>query len=147
MDILKIVAEDLREGNSVTIWAKGNSMFPLIRNQEDKISISSINPSQRISTGMIVFAATPPDKYLLHRIIQIDNSGKVYLRGDGNPKGFEIVSRESILGEAVCITRCSGKNISKGSVPWWCYQHLWPKTYWSRRIMLGILRRLGILKV
>lgn len=137
MDLLDIVAKDLREGHKAIVRAKGSSMFPLIRSEVDQILLEPYNG--RLSVGDVIFVTLKEGGYLLHRVIKIDDK-TLTLKGDGNPIGTEQVEPSQVIGEATGVIKPSKRLISKGSRTWWCYAHLWPRGVWPRRLILKLLR-------
>lgn len=139
-ELLSLAVQEVLQGQKVLITARGNSMFPLIRDRVDKIVLAPLTTP--IRKGNIVLTIQG-ESYVLHRVIEISGD-IVTLRGDGNPFGVECVPINSIVGEAVAIIRCSSREIHKGSLSWWCFQHLWPKSSWCRKVILGVSRRIKL---
>ena len=70
----------LSEGQSVQIPAKGQSMFPFIRDRKDLLILGQ---ADSLEIGDIVLAHLSNGMFVLHRIIQL-SSQEVRLMGDGN---------------------------------------------------------------
>ncbi|MBQ3658112.1 MAG: S24/S26 family peptidase [Bacteroidales bacterium] len=93
-----IMSEALRlvdEGRDVIFPVKGNSMLPFIIGGKEKAVFS---PVKKIKTGRVVLAYVDGCRYVVHRIIKIDNK-KVTLMGDGNLKGREYCTLTDIKAE------------------------------------------------
>lgn len=78
--LLGQVKEAIREGHTATINVKGYSMRPFLEHCRDKVRLA---PFTDLKVGDAVLAEFSPDKYVLHRIIEIDGD-VVVMMGDGN---------------------------------------------------------------
>ena len=78
--LLGQVKEAIREGHTATINVKGYSMRPFLEHCRDKVRLASFTD---LKVGDAVLAEFSPDKYVLHRIIEIDGD-VVVMMGDGN---------------------------------------------------------------
>lgn len=135
--LLSEVARILKEGRSVTLRTKGNSMLPFIRGEKDSVILTGAFQPQK---GDIILGKTEKGDFVLHRIIRM-NTETVVLMGDGNLKGTEICRKEEILGKVVFILQ-NGKRINPYS---YRYRYLW--TLWLfllpvRKYLLGVYRRM-----
>ena len=84
--LLGQVKEAIREGHTATINVKGYSMRPFLEHCRDKVRLA---PFTDLKVGDAVLAEFSPDKYVLHRIIEIDGD-VVVMMGDGNLRHKEI---------------------------------------------------------
>ena len=84
--LLGQVKEAIREGHTATINVKGYSMRPFLEHCRDKVRLASFTD---LKVGDAVLAEFSPDKYVLHRIIEIDGD-VVVMMGDGNLRHKEI---------------------------------------------------------
>ncbi len=133
------VIEEIDAGNTVKIPSKGNSMLPLIRPATDTIELKPLN-EKSIEKGNIVLAKTVENKYIVHRIEQVDEQF-VTLRGDGNISAREICDKNAIFAEVTSIYR-NKKKIEKGSLGWNMAKYCWFSNPLLRRIYLGVRRRI-----
>jgi len=92
--LLGQVKEAIREGHTATINVKGYSMRPFLEHCRDKVRLASFTD---LKVGDAVLAEFSPDKYVLHRIIEIDGD-VVVMMGDGNLRHKEICCKEDIVG-------------------------------------------------
>ena len=106
--LLPVVGELLREGNEVTLRAKGRSMMPYIRDLRDNLILRACPPDQ-LAVGDAVLAFTTDKRYVGHRIIAIDGD-MLTLKGDGNLRGTEQCRRDEVLGRLTHVER-NGKRI------------------------------------
>lgn len=131
--------EKLVDGGKVVILrVKGNSMFPFIKGDCDRVVLRKPG-SLRI--GDIVLARLSEEYRVLHRIVKIDNSS-VVLMGDGNLRGMEYCKQEEITGQVIRIIRdgyyvdCMSGNERRKARAWYALLPV-------RRYLLAILRRIN----
>ena len=63
------VAELIRQGHTVTLTARGNSMNPFIVDHRDRVVLSPCTDAQ-LQPGAVVLALTDDRRYVLHRIVR-----------------------------------------------------------------------------
>lgn len=136
--LLPEVARLLSEGHTVTLQAKGRSMFPFITGGRDSVILRK---TTYLQTGDIVLAYVKDRGYILHRIFKISKQ-EVILMGDGNVNITEQCKREDIAGKVLEIIRnthhidCSSRNEL-------CKIWIWRVLLPVRRYILGIYYRLN----
>lgn len=130
------VQEMLRQGKSVRIRVRGNSMLPFLRHNDD--ALLAPPRRKRIRRGTVVVAQTDESGIVLHRIRQIDRDGRITLLGDGNTNIFEHTDCSRII--AVVTRYYRGKHSFSPESPLmrlvgllWCDMHPW------RRHLLTVL--------
>lgn len=109
----------LAEGKRVKLRAKGGSMRPLIRGDEDTLVLA---PVTALRKGDVVLARIGGG-YVVHRIVGIDGD-RITLMGDGNLYRTEECSRTDIYGKAVTVIR-NGKERSLTSFRAMLHARLW----------------------
>ena len=129
------IKELLEQGRTVTFLASGNSMLPFIRGNRDSVVLQK---HTSLSVGDIVLAFIDNNRYVLHRVININNDN-VTLMGDGNYKATETCSVNDIIGKAIQIIR-NGKTIDCESPTEQKKSHLWRKLLPIRRYLLFLYR-------
>ncbi len=132
------VAEVVASGHRVEIMGKGNSMFPLIRGDIDKIVLQKTD-NLSIEKGNLLLVKLANDNYVLHRVKKHDTH-TVTLQGDANLRGVETCRREDIIAEAVEVIR-GKKRVIKGSFAWKLFGLLSQQPYGIRRVALAVWRR------
>lgn len=136
-EILKIIDE----GHTVTIPLKGNSMRPFLKDGRDKAILVSPK-NKKICKGDVVLAEISDKHFVLHRVMDIDNSNVVLL-GDGN------ISKEycTVVDVKAIATAFYRKGRDKADSvtgkKWKLYSSVWVFLYPVRRYLLFILRHLG----
>lgn len=131
----------LRDGTTVTIRTKGNSMLPFIVGERDSVVL--VPYSGKPEVGDIALAHLHNNIYVLHRVIYVSSDGKVELMGDGNLRGTEKCCIEDLYGRAISIIR-KDKKVDTSSRGFVFLSTLWRIIIPLRRILLAIYRRLFI---
>ena len=126
----------LQDGHSVTIRAKGNSMFPFIRNERDSVILQD---SKDITVGSIVLARLQNGSYVLHRVYRLEKE-ELVLMGDGNLYATEHCRRNEVVGVAVKVIR-DGRYVDCTSRKELFKACVWRKLLPLRRVLLFIGRR------
>ena len=141
--MLPEVARLLREGQNVTLRAKGNSMLPFIHGGRDSVVLqrtTSLHP------GDIVLARLTGGQYVLHRIFSFEGDTScvdritIVLMGDGNLRGTEHCTLADIAGKAVKVIR-DGKYIDCSAPVERRKANVWRALLPVRRYLLAIYRR------
>lgn len=132
------IASLLNEGHTVTLLLKGNSMRPYLVHMRDK---ALLELPKAIKVGDVVLAEVSPERYVLHRVIKIENGNEgplLTLRGDGN-FCVETCRMVDVIAKATAFYR-------KGSTTpqyvytfgYQLYSWLWMNLYPLRRYLLKI---------
>ena len=125
----------LVDGQTVTLRAKGNSMFPFITGDRDCVVLQQ---KQDLQVGDIALARLKNGRYVLHRIYRLQGEN-VLLMGDGNLSATEACFKEDISGVAVKIQR-NGHTIYCTSKTEQFKARLWKRLLPFRRYLLFICR-------
>ena len=138
-DILLTEIERLLiEGKEVIFTPRGVSMRPFIEGGKDSVTLIK---KSSLAVGDIVLAHIG-DRYILHRIVKIENSpyspAAITLQGDGNLKGYEHCTSQDILGTVIEIRSTKGhkKPLTKG--------RFWHVMHPFRKYLLKIYRHLPL---
>ena len=133
--LLSGVEAFIKEGRSVILKARGNSMLPFIFPERDSVQLEK---AESLSVGDIVLvrlyrSASP--YYVMHRIIRIED-GVFTMMGDGNISGVEKFRRENVIAKVTAIVSEDGKSRKVGKASVW--RALRP----VRRYLLAFYRRI-----
>ncbi len=71
-EVLVIIEESIREGKSVSLMVRGNSMSPLLLDGRDTVKLVSFRPEE-LKEGDVILFRYGPD-FLMHRIVRIDRN-------------------------------------------------------------------------
>lgn len=127
----------------------GVSMLPLLRQGRDLFVVEKRGPG-RLKEGDVVLYRRPPDKYVLHRIVQVREKDYVIL-GDNCVNREYGITDDDILGVMTGFVR-DGKQHTVTERGYRLYRFLWlhgapvrvflKKAVW--RVKAGIKKVLGI---
>ena len=127
----------------------GVSMLPLLRQGRDLFVVEKRGPG-RLKAGDVVLYRRPPDKYVLHRIVQVREKDYVIL-GDNCVNREYGITDDDILGIMTGFVR-DGKQHTVTERGYRLYRFLWlhgapvrvflKKAVW--RVKAGIKKVLGI---
>ena len=106
------VEAELAEGRPVRFRLKGNSMFPLLRNGKDEITLEKCPNESLKPMDVVLFRYR--GKHVLHRIIRREGE-RLLIQGDGSIVAKEECTVDDVVGKVVQICRPSGKEIPVGS--------------------------------
>ena len=79
-EIIEEAIRLVKEGVSVTLPVNGNSMLPFIIGGKESVILKK---ARLIYIGDVVLAWTDDNRYVVHRIVDVDREGLI-LMGDGN---------------------------------------------------------------
>lgn len=132
------VESEIAAGRSVRFKVKGNSMYPLLRNGLDEVTLS---PICKEPTKMDIVLFKYKGKHILHRIIEIKES--VYtIQGDGIYASYETCVREDIIGVVTAIHKHNSATLDPYSKSVKFSSLMWIRSRFVRRWILAVLRRI-----
>lgn len=137
-EILEEATRLAKEGLSVTLPVKGNSMLPFIIGGKESVILQKPNYPK---VGDVVLAWVENCRYVVHRIIKIDGHD-VVLMGDGNIIGTEHCKIDDICAIATHVVSADGKRHDLYSKWRMRATRLWWYLRPIRRYILAIYRRL-----
>ena len=133
------VAELIRQGYTVTLTARGNSMNPFIVDRRDRVVLSPCTDAQ-LQPGAVVLALTDDHRYVLHRIV-CRRGDELTLLGDGNLRQTEQTDTGRVIGLLTAVIR-KGRTYPTDGAVWLCYSRWWRRLTPVRRWLLAIFRRI-----
>lgn len=137
-ELVPLMKEQIENNGDVTFTPKGNSMLPLLRNNKDTVTLRKAQfPLKKYELPLYV---RDNGKYVLHRVIEIENDGYV-MRGDNQFLNETGIKDNQIIGVVHSFTR-KNKQIDCDSVIYKLYCKIWVNTVEIRKY-LRILRRLA----
>lgn len=137
-EILEEATRLAKEGLSVTLPVKGNSMLPFIIGGKESVILQKLDHPK---VGDVVLAWVENCRYVVHRIIKIDGHD-VVLMGDGNIIGTEHCKIDDICAIATHVVSADGKRHDLYSKWRMRATRLWWYLRPIRRYILAIYRRL-----
>lgn len=133
------VAELIRQGRTVTLTARGNSMNPFIVDRRDRVVLGPCTDVQ-LQPGTVVLALTDDRRYVLHRIVRRQGN-ELTLLGDGNLHQTERTDTSRVIGLLTAVIR-KGRTYSTDGAVWLRYSRWWRILTPVRRWLLAIFRRI-----
>ena len=131
------VESEIAAGRSVRFKVKGHSMYPLLRNGKDEVTLS---PLEKVPTFNDIVLFRYHGKHILHRIISIE-SDTYTIQGDGIYLSCEKCTRKDILGVVTHIHKKGKVTIGTTSKRALFYLFCWYRLRFCRRYLLAVLRR------
>lgn len=113
----------LNEYGTLTYSNVGTSMLPLLRQGKDLFTVEKKDPATRCRRGDVVLYRRPPDKYVLHRIVEVRPDGYV-IRGDNCVAKEYGIRDEDILGVMTGYVR-DGREHSVNEPGYRAYSAAW----------------------
>ncbi|MEE2789489.1 MAG: S24/S26 family peptidase [Myxococcota bacterium] len=98
---LELMCEQLARGQSVKMTARGHSMWPFIR---DADTVKIVPISEPISCGDVV-CVRRDHTIILHRVVAIDDRGRLLTWGDALPSADGWISMTAVYGIAHSLWR------------------------------------------
>lgn len=131
-ELLPLVVQMIREGHTVTLPLRGNSMRPFLVHGRDKALLTAV---KTLRVGLPVLAEAGAGHYVLHRIVALDGDS-VTLLGDGN-LATEHCRRNDVKALAAGFYR-KGSTVPDliTSWKWRVYSALWMRLTPFRRYLL-----------
>lgn len=131
------VANQLSEGNEVTVSVQGDSMYPFLRSG-DTIKLRPYR-GEELPLYCAVFYQWG-GHYMTHRVVRQDGASYTML-GDGNVYRFETLPKKDVIGVLVSCCRQDGRSIDCLSKRWLRYGHLWYLLRPLRRYLLWVMKK------
>ena len=133
------VESEIAEGHSVRIRLKGQSMFPLLRNERDEVVLYPCHEHDLHPMDVVLFRYQ--GRHVLHRILRREGDW-LYLRGDGSYVAKEECAVSDVVGKVHEIIRPSGKVIPVDAWQWRLSSKLWRGLGIFRNPCLRVLHKL-----
>ena len=137
---LEEVRFQLKAGHTATFKVRGWSMRPFLEHARDKVLL--VSPEKRpVKEGEVALVLANDKRYVLHRVIDIDEHGNCTLWGDGNIVGREYCTPDNVIGVAQGFyIGEKDRYYDVDGRAWRWYSWFWMHTTWMRRYLLFIYR-------
>lgn len=114
--------EYLEKNGSMTYSNVGTSMMPLLKQGRDLFTVTK-KGSERCRKYDVVLYRRPPDKYVLHRVVEVRENDYVILGDNCINKEYGITD-DDILGVMTSFVH-KGKQHTVNDMTYRIYSHLW----------------------
>jgi len=139
----------LKEGQDVTINVRGASMLPFLsESRSDQVILEGAEAGTpdgrervKVNVNDIVLFRLG-DRYILHRILKINDNDIAEIQGDGILNAKEHCHRDQILARVSTIIRCGKDAINTKSSTYRRNVRIWMILKPLRRPMLWLWKRL-----
>lgn len=133
------VEQEIKAGKTVRFRMKGQSMFPLLRNEKDEIILQPFLEDELAPMDVVLFKYK--GKHLLHRILKKEGN-RLYIQGDGSYIAKEECTTDDVVGKVGAIVRNSNYIMPVESWQWKITSFMWRKTGIFRTFLLQFLHLL-----
>ena len=136
--LLPLIEQVIASGGVFTLYPKGGSMLPLIRQGRDAVELSA---ADTVARGDVVLFCRAGDVYVLHRIVGRRPDGWV-LCGDNQWEKEPGIQGTQVVAKVSAIVR-GGQRIPLSEAQSFVYLHTLPlrRCYKAARAALGRIRR------
>lgn len=135
-ELFPLIEERLRDGQDVVISARGNSMFPLIRGDKDRVKLTAAS-YEGIQKGDVTLIRRDDGAYVIHRVCK-KTPVSFYIVGD-RQQDIEGPLRPGQLIAMVSEVYRGSYTIRRGALLWTLFAHIWLFLRPVRRPVLAAL--------
>lgn len=138
--LFTLTEECVKNGQSVRVTVKGNSMSPFLRSEVDSVELAAAD-FDTLSQGDIVLIRRATGEYILHRVFK-KNNNYFSILGDAQTIPEGPIYKEQLLAKVISIWR-GDVSISCSSFVWQTVGILWinaltlRKIFWRFRKICG----------
>ena len=131
------IEDAVARGNFV-IHPKGVSMWPMIRHGKDSVVINPV--SGRLKKYDIPLYKDRLDRYVVHRVIEVNDEGYV-ICGDGLFEKEYDITDKNVIGVVTGFFR-KEKYISADDKKYLRYVHFWVDNFYFRKPVIKLVRKI-----
>lgn len=119
-ELMDVIHERLRAGESVSFFPHGTSMLPMLKDGKDKVVLSPL--PEKLKKYHIPLYRRNNGQYVLHRIVKV---GETYTMVGDNQYALEKgIRREQMIGVVTGVIR-DGKEYSLDTLSYKLYCRFW----------------------
>ena len=139
-EYLDAVCELLRQGEtSVAVPVAGGSMIPFLHHGD---TVYLDLPKFPVKKGQILLYTRSNGQYILHRVIQPNADGSLWMAGDAQQQ-LEYLPNTDCVHGLVTSAKHKGKENTPGQLRWWLYSHPWRWLLRYRYRLIHLRGKLG----
>lgn len=117
-ELFPLMEEKMKNGESFSFLAFGDSMLPFLKNGKDLVTLSPV--TKTIRKNDVIFYRRENGQFVLHRVIKTLPGGKLWLCGDNQLYIERGISSEQVIAVLTGVVR-NGKNVSLSSFSYRLY--------------------------
>lgn len=137
-ELFPFMEEYMKDGREIIIQARGNSMFPLMRNDKDSLKLAGADFSDIRKYDVVLIRRTT-GAYIIHRVCK-KTKDAFYMVGDNQTEIEGPLYPDQLLAVTVEVYR-GGRTIKRGSALWNIYARLWMFLRPVRKPVLAVLMK------
>ena len=134
IDLMPLIRETISTGKSIKFSVTGSSMFPLLADRRDSVTLSSVDVVKKYD---IVLHQREDGTYIMHRVIGIKN-GMLTIAGDNENIKELNVPVSAVIAKVTSFTR-KDKIYNMKELWYRLYCRLWLAVFPMRLNILGLL--------
>lgn len=138
-ELIPLIEEKMKTGESFSFLAFGTSMLPFIRNGKDIVTLSPC--SKNLKKNDVIFYRRTSGQFVLHRITKVRKNGELWLCGDNQILIEKEIFPEQVIAILTKLER-DGKEIALHSFPLSLYLLYLPIRRFVYRVLIFIKRML-----
>lgn len=142
-EFFPMIESVLAEGKQTSFTVSGSSMLPFIGHNRDQVVVEACDP-QTVRRGDIVLMKCPGEKYILHRVVRVQD-GLLLTLGDGNLSYDPPVPLDCVRARVTMILR-KGRRIDCTAGRWKLVFELWMRLFPVRGALLRGIRLISRIK-
>jgi hypothetical protein len=123
-DVFPVAEQMMQKGCGIRFTVSGNSMWPLIRHNQDSVLLKALSYPVRIGDIVLARLASTNTKYLLHRVISISGKNMLVTAGDNCTGTDGIIDIQQIIGRVEIIYR-GPITIDCNNIAWRIFFRMW----------------------
>jgi len=138
-DLMPVFREQLEQNGKVAFTPAGTSMRPMLDHRKDEVYLVKVDKNS-VKKWDVVLYQTEQGAYVMHRVIKLDSNGFI-TRGDNIYYNDAVQTYDRLIGKVFQFIH-KGKQHSVTDFSYQCYTVFWVVSYWPRKIVRGVLRRI-----
>ena len=135
-DLYPLISRKLEADGEVTFIVSGVSMQPMIINGKDTVTL--ISPPKKLKKYDLPFFRLDDGRFVLHRIVKINNDGSYECRGDNRMHSEYNVRPDQIIGFATRFTHNNKEYSCKGFAyklyAWYMVDFFFLRYFWRKKL-------------
>ena len=141
-ELIPVIQMQLAQGGKAPLQVTGDSMYPMLHHGKDSVLLEPVGNALR--KGDLIFYRRDNGAYILHRIVKVCNAQTLTCCGDNQFEPERVETRQ-VMAIVTGFTR-NGKQYTSADTVYRLYVWLWTGTFFCRKSLLALRRRLGRLR-
>lgn len=141
-DLAPYIADEISNGNKVRLTVTGNSMYPLLRNKRDAVTLEKTDMPKKYD---IVFYRRPNGQYVLHRVLNVYKNHLI-IAGDGETEREYAVPVSAVMARVTSVIRRNSdgdREYNLNELWYKVYVRLWNFLFPLRHVIIWCRIKIG----